>query len=352
MFRAFRQSPLPSVGISARQSLARAVSLNERLQTMLHPWTSYVIVPLFALANAGVDLRDGVLADALCLAGDLGRRRSASSSASWSGSAWRRWAPCGSGSARCRGASGPARCSAARRSRASASRSRCSSPTWRSTTQPADGGDRRRAARRRRSPRCTGWVVFSGAAVAARRAHRDAAAVPRPSRRPRARPHPRAPRRAAHARRVRRLRVPVLRPRDRRRCSELRALLGDDLRYVFRHLPLTDVHDHAELAAQAAEAAGAQGALLGDARPPVRPPGPSSSYEDLVGYAGELGLDVERFADDLHEGRLAARVRARRRERRGQRRARHADVLRRRPPARRPVRRPDPRRRAERPAQH
>ena len=29
---------------------------------MLHPWTSYLIVPLFALANAGVDLRDGVLA--------------------------------------------------------------------------------------------------------------------------------------------------------------------------------------------------------------------------------------------------------------------------------------------------
>jgi hypothetical protein len=37
MFWAFRQSPLPSVGISARQSLVRAVSLNERLQTMLHP---------------------------------------------------------------------------------------------------------------------------------------------------------------------------------------------------------------------------------------------------------------------------------------------------------------------------
>jgi Na+/H+ antiporter NhaA len=65
MFRAFRQSPLPSVGLSARRSLVRAVSLNERLQTMLHPWTSYVIVPLFALANAGVDFRDGVLADAL-----------------------------------------------------------------------------------------------------------------------------------------------------------------------------------------------------------------------------------------------------------------------------------------------
>ena len=110
---------------SARLGLVRAVSLNERLQAMLHPWTSYVIVPLFALANAGVDLRGGVLADAL------------SSPVTWGVvvglvvgklvgiGARRRSAPCGSGWARCRGASGPARCSAARRSRASASRSRC-----------------------------------------------------------------------------------------------------------------------------------------------------------------------------------------------------------------------------------
>ena len=47
---------------------------------------------------------------------------------------------------------------------------------------------------------------------------------------------------------------------------------GDDLRYVFRHLPLADVHPHAQLAAEAAEAAAAQG-ILGDARRAVRPPG-------------------------------------------------------------------------------
>ena len=41
------------------------MSPNERLQTALHPITSYLIVPLFALANAGVDLGDGVLGDAL-----------------------------------------------------------------------------------------------------------------------------------------------------------------------------------------------------------------------------------------------------------------------------------------------
>ena len=64
-FRAFRQSPMADVGRSAKDALARAVSVNERLQLVLHPWTSYVIVPLFALANAGVDLRGGVLAEAL-----------------------------------------------------------------------------------------------------------------------------------------------------------------------------------------------------------------------------------------------------------------------------------------------
>ena len=64
-FRAFRQSPMADVGMAARRGLQRAVSVNERLQAALHPWTSYLIVPVFALANAGVDLRGGVLGDAL-----------------------------------------------------------------------------------------------------------------------------------------------------------------------------------------------------------------------------------------------------------------------------------------------
>lgn len=65
LFRAFRQSPLPDVGYSAAKGLRRAVSVNERLQILLHPWTSFVVVPIFALANAGVDLGGGVLGDAL-----------------------------------------------------------------------------------------------------------------------------------------------------------------------------------------------------------------------------------------------------------------------------------------------
>jgi Na+/H+ antiporter NhaA len=44
-FRAFRQSPRVDVGRSARQGLQRAVSVNERLQAVLNPWTAYLVVP-------------------------------------------------------------------------------------------------------------------------------------------------------------------------------------------------------------------------------------------------------------------------------------------------------------------
>src|SRR5690606_9765208 len=72
LFRAFRQAPLPEVGRSAVRGLRRAVSVNERLQAVLHPWTSYFVVPVFALANAGIDLRGGLLAEALGSPGTWG----------------------------------------------------------------------------------------------------------------------------------------------------------------------------------------------------------------------------------------------------------------------------------------
>ena len=65
LFRAFRQAPGVESGRSAHRELVRAVSVNERLQTRFHPAASYVVVPVFAFANAGIDLRDGVLVDAL-----------------------------------------------------------------------------------------------------------------------------------------------------------------------------------------------------------------------------------------------------------------------------------------------
>jgi protein-disulfide isomerase len=81
----------------------------------------------------------------------------------------------------------------------------------------------------------------------------------------------------------------------------------DDVRYVWRHLPLSDVHPNARLAAEAAEAAGDQGAfwemhdlLLGH-QDKLRAP-------DLIGYAEDLGLDVGRFRDHLQQHAGAARI--------------------------------------------
>jgi len=86
---------------------------------------------------------------------------------------------------------------------------------------------------------------------------------------------------------------------------------GHDLRYVFRHLPLSDVHPHAQLAAEAAEAADDQGAfwemhdLLFDNQSALEP-------MHLIGFAQELGLDVQAFTDQLrrheHAGRIASDV--------------------------------------------
>ena len=53
-WRLFREQPSPEGAQIASQSVASTISPNERLQHLLHPWTSYVIVPVFALANAGV----------------------------------------------------------------------------------------------------------------------------------------------------------------------------------------------------------------------------------------------------------------------------------------------------------
>jgi protein-disulfide isomerase len=80
-----------------------------------------------------------------------------------------------------------------------------------------------------------------------------------------------------------------------------------ELRFVFRHLPLTDVHPHAQLAAEAAEAAHLQGKfwemhdVLFDHQGALNAP-------DLRRYATELGLDVTRFMADLRRHAGAYRV--------------------------------------------
>jgi len=71
-----------------------------------------------------------------------------------------------------------------------------------------------------------------------------------------------------------------------------------ELRFVYRHFPLTEVHPLAMIAAEAAEAAAAQGRFwamhdtLFDNAPELEP-------EQLIAYAGELDLDIDAFAADL-----------------------------------------------------
>jgi protein-disulfide isomerase len=90
----------------------------------------------------------------------------------------------------------------------------------------------------------------------------------------------------------------------------IRSLLdsfGDDLRYVWRHLPLNDVHPNAQIAAEAAEAAGAQGRFwemhdrLLDNQDQLMP-------TDLARHANDVGLDMHRFWDDLRRRDYAERV--------------------------------------------
>jgi Na+/H+ antiporter NhaA len=64
-FRDFREQPTAELAQVARASVESALSPNERLQHRFHPWSSYAIVPLFALANAGIALGGGFLGDAL-----------------------------------------------------------------------------------------------------------------------------------------------------------------------------------------------------------------------------------------------------------------------------------------------
>jgi len=89
--------------------------------------------------------------------------------------------------------------------------------------------------------------------------------------------------------------------------KEVQARIGERLRFVFRNFPITTSHPHAERAAEAAEAAAAQGSFwrmhdvlyenqkrLGD--------------EDLRTYAQQVGLDLDVFDRELAEHVHAARV--------------------------------------------
>ncbi|WP_456243371.1 Na+/H+ antiporter NhaA [Streptomyces lycii] len=307
LFRAFRQSPMPGVGASAKAGLARAISVNERLQTALHPWTGFVVVPLFALANAGIDLRGGVLTDALTSPVTWGVVLGLSAGK-----------PAGIAA----GALGGARLGLGRLPQGvgpgqvlgGAALSGIGFTVSLLIVQLAFED---RALRDEATvgvllaavvSTLTGWVAFRLAAVL--RGERTAD-LPRVLDRPvrTGTDHVRGPADAP-------LTLVEYGDFECPFCAkatgvarELRERFGDDLRYVFRHLPLPDVHPRAEAAARAAESAAAQDRFW-EMHDLLFRHQDELEYEDLAGYAAELGLDVERFLRDLDDERTAARIRA------------------------------------------
>ncbi len=89
--------------------------------------------------------------------------------------------------------------------------------------------------------------------------------------------------------------------------DELRERFGDRFRYVFRHAPVADVHPRAQLAAEATEAAGAQGAFW-QMHDRLFAAQDRLTSADLLDHAAALDLDVARFARDLGAGRWTRRV--------------------------------------------
>ncbi|MGX4688293.1 Na+/H+ antiporter NhaA [Streptomyces sp. JNUCC 63] len=307
LFRAFRQSPSPDVGLSARRGLKRAVSVNERLQTVLHPWASYVVVPLFALANAGIDLRGGVLTDAL------------SSSVTWA-------VVVGLVVGKSLGLGGGALLGA----RLGLGKL----PQGVGPGQVLGGGVlsgigftvslliaglafTHPVLRAQATvgvllaavlATALGWLTFRLAAVLGGETEAD---LPHTLDRPvdPATDHlagpPDAPLTLVE---YGDYQCPFC-ARVTGVAQELRQRFGDRLRYVFRHLPLPDVHEHAELAARAAVAADTQGRFW-QMHDLLFTHQNELEFDDIVGYAAQAGLDVEKFLQDLDGEQTAARVRA------------------------------------------
>jgi protein-disulfide isomerase len=87
----------------------------------------------------------------------------------------------------------------------------------------------------------------------------------------------------------------------------VRDRLGDRLRFAYRHLPIVSKHPMAQAAAEASEAAAAQGRFW-EYHDELFRSQPRLSPEELLAAAARLGLDGERFAIELREGRWRERV--------------------------------------------
>ncbi|MGH3186704.1 MAG: Na+/H+ antiporter NhaA [Streptosporangiaceae bacterium] len=309
-FRMFREQPTAELAASAQEGVRTAISPNDRLALLFHPWVSYLIVPLFALANAGIVLDPGFLALAYSSPVTLGIVFGylVGKPVGTAGGAWlvfrlsggRLRPPVGWGAV---AGAGTVAGIGFTVSLLIASLALGGTPLAEAklgilTAALLASG--------------LTWVVF-----------RLVNRLP-------ARPRLRALLGTAEV--ITDLVVPVDPDRDHIRGPEkalvtlveygdfecpycglaepaVRELLSDfgDLRYVWRHLPLNDVHPHAQLAAEGTEAAARQDAFW-EMHDQLLDHQGALSARDLIGYAGALGLDVEKFGADLRRHFGTARI--------------------------------------------
>jgi len=90
--------------------------------------------------------------------------------------------------------------------------------------------------------------------------------------------------------------------------EDVREQMGKQLRFVYRHFPLANVHPHAAQACEAAEAAGEQGRFW-EMHDALFANQDALEYDDLMSYAAALGLDVVRFRQEIDRGAYTPRIR-------------------------------------------
>ncbi|WP_319805736.1 Na+/H+ antiporter NhaA [Dactylosporangium fulvum] len=312
LFKLFREQPTPELARTATIGLTQTLSPNDRLQRMYHPWSSYLIVPLFGLANAGIVISGSFLERAVTSPVTLGvvvgyvvGKPLAVTGMSWllaTASAGRIRPAIGWAAVLGSGTIAGIGFTVALLIASLAFRSR-----------PEELAEAKLGV----------LVAAVLASLLTWTVYRVTALLPK---------HKRARALLGDVEQLIDLIPPVDPEHDHVRgasaasvtvveygdfqcpyCGRaepaVRELLADtDLRYVWRHLPLSDVHPQAQLAAEAAEAAAAQGEfwamhdLLLAHQDELRPP-------DLMRYARELGLDEDQFHDDLkrhvHEAQVA-----------------------------------------------
>ncbi|MDI9835258.1 Na+/H+ antiporter NhaA [Streptomyces sp. KAU_LT] len=310
LFRSFREQPTPELQRDAVKGLAAAISPNERLEQKFLPWVSYGIVPLFALANAGIELSGAKLADAFtspvtlgivvgCAAGKLiGIVGSMAGARLLTGGRLR--PNVGWGSVTAGGAVAGAAFTVSLLIAAIAFEGE-------ELEQARIGILASLVVAFALTWLVSGVIGLLPEALRARallgtsEAPTDLAVTvdPRHDR-------VRGPADAA---------VTVVEYGDFEcpYCGQaeevVRELLGadSDVRYVWRHLPLPDVHPNAQLAAEAAEAAARQGRFW-EMHDLLLSRQDALSGRDLLGYARELGLDLVRFRDAVERRRGARRI--------------------------------------------